>query len=420
MSAPYVRNGNGIDARKTKMLAQRQALLNKRRGNRRNLGLQGLARTNTNFQAKKGTAAFSSNSPTNSFVSPASPRSAGVRISFSSSKHNASPRSHTVERTEYKQNDGSVTPGPHATGVITPIPRVSKGNAAEEVERNMRIMGISATYDPTTKKPKGKTADSSFPLGDKRAFLTRPLRQGTKAMCNIKRIQSKKKFGGKPVYECYILDGNQETFIMFGKKRPKNKTSNYIISMAKGEAEKDSPNFLGKLRSNMLGTEFIVFDDGIKAKEAKGKDSKKSLRTELGLITYEPNLLFNRGPRVMTIIVPNARSKTQFHKYMAEEKGALKCAYNSDPKDKKLFVLCNKKPKWNQNIRAYCLNFHGRVTLPSVKNFQVSNADNEEHVVLQFGKVGEHEFTLDLTYPLSPLQAFAVALSSFDNKKVVD
>lgn len=39
-----------------------------------------------------------------------------------------------------------------------------------------------------------------------------------------------------------------------------------------------------------------------------------------------------------------------------------------------------------------------------------------EYIVMQFGRVAEDLFTLDFSYPLCALQAFAVALSSFDSK----
>lgn len=45
--------------------------------------------------------------------------------------------------------------------------------------------------------------------------------------------------------------------------------------------------------------------------------------------------------------------------------------------------------------------------------FSVSIAD---YIVLQFGRVAEDAFTLDYRYPLCALQAFAIALSSFDGK----
>lgn len=38
-------------------------------------------------------------------------------------------------------------------------------------------------------------------------------------------------------------------------------------------------------------------------------------------------------------------------------------------------------------LNAYCLNFNGRVTEASVKNFQLVTDDNQNYVILQFGKV---------------------------------
>jgi tubby-related protein 1 len=40
----------------------------------------------------------------------------------------------------------------------------------------------------------------------------------------------------------------------------------------------------------------------------------------------------------------------------------------------------------------------------------------EEYIILQFGRIGEDVFTLDVQYPMSILQGFGVALSSFDAK----
>lgn len=82
-------------------------------------------------------------------------------------------------------------------------------------------------------------------------------------------------------------------------------------------------------------------------------------------------------------------------------------------------VLKNKAPRWHAQLQCWCLNFHGRVTVASVKNFQLVASENgQEHetVLLQFGKVGKDFFTMDYRYPLSAFQAFAICLSSFDTK----
>lgn len=89
-------------------------------------------------------------------------------------------------------------------------------------------------------------------------------------------------------------------------------------------------------------------------------------------------------------------------------------------------VLKNKAPRWHEQLQCWCLNFRGRVTVASVKNFQlVATVDpscgappeeQEKGVVLQFGKIGKNVFTMDYRYPLSAFQAFAICLSSFDTK----
>ncbi|KAJ1512281.1 hypothetical protein HMI55_006296 [Coelomomyces lativittatus] len=78
-----------------------------------------------------------------------------------------------------------------------------------------------------------------------------------------------------------------------------------------------------------------------------------------------------------------------------------------------IVVLKNRLPKYNADMRTYCLNFNGRVTLPSVKNFQLSIFD-ESDVQLQFGRVGKDHFSMDVSHPLPLYMAFAICLSSFD------
>ena len=48
---------------------------------------------------------------------------------------------------------------------------------------------------------------------------------------------------------------------------------------------------------------------------------------------------------------------------------------------------CISNPVNIMQLNAYCLNFNGRVTEASVKNFQLVTDDNQGYVLLQFGKV---------------------------------
>ena len=74
------------------------------------------------------------------------------------------------------------------------------------------------------------------------------------------------------------------------------------------------------------------------------------------------------------------------------------------------------KVTFRLGIKAYVLNFNGRVDKASVKNFQLVDDRDDNKIYLQFGRTSETTFTLDFQWPFSPFQAFAIALSSFDNK----
>lgn len=121
---------------------------------------------------------------------------------------------------------------------------------------------------------------------------------------------------------------------------------------------------------------------------------------------YDTNVLGTKGPRKMTVIVPPVSDDG--HVMATTEEGLLERVKQGEFGDCQ--KLHNKAPRWNESLGAYCLNFNGRVTLPSVKNFQLQleGASDPNQVSLQFGKTGDSTFTMDYSYPLSPLQAFQV------------
>ena len=73
-----------------------------------------------------------------------------------------------------------------------------------------------------------------------------------------------------PRYTLSLSATNQ--FLLTGKKRGANKTSNYMISMDQEKIDKKSAGYLGKVRSNFLGTEFSIYDNGLNPKKAKTPD----------------------------------------------------------------------------------------------------------------------------------------------------
>ncbi|XP_070943498.1 tubby-related protein 2 isoform X10 [Macaca nemestrina] len=220
-------------------------------------------------------------------------------------------------------------------------------------------------------------------------------------------------------------------FLLAGRKRRRSKTSNYLISLDPTDLSRDGDNFVGKVRSNIFGTKFTIFDNGVNPDREHLIKNTARIRRELGAVCYEPNILGYLGPRKMTAILPGTNSQNQrIDVQPRNEQESLLSRYQRGEKQG-LLLLHSKTPSWNKENGVYTLNFHGRVTRASVKNFQIVDpkhrelletilAGPAEHLVLQFGRVGPDTFTMDFCFPFSPLQAFGVCLSSFSWKLAVE
>ncbi|CAK5046444.1 unnamed protein product [Meloidogyne enterolobii] len=79
----------------------------------------------------------------------------------------------------------------------------------------------------------------------------------------------------------------------------------------------------------------------------------------------------------------------------------------------KMLVMTNKRPFWNEQSQVYQLDFNGRVTQESAKNFQIEYQNRQ---VLQFGRIENGAYTLDFREPFSAIQAFAIALASITQR----
>ncbi|XP_030561242.1 protein king tubby isoform X1 [Drosophila novamexicana] len=248
-------------------------------------------------------------------------------------------------------------------------------------------------------------------IGSIDLFVMQPAPQGVLYKCRITRDRKGMDRGLFPIYYLHLeRDYGKKIFLLGGRKRKKSKTSNYIVSCDPTDLSRNADGFCGKLRSNVFGTSFTVFDSG-------NKDSTESPRLDLAVIIYDTNILGFKGPRNMTVILPG----------MTEDDQRVKIS-SADPKQQgildlwkmknmdNIVELHNKTPVWNDETQSYVLNFHGRVTQASVKNFQLVHDSDPEYIVMQFGRTSEDVFTMDYRYPLCAMQAFAIALSSFDGK----
>ncbi|KAL7551937.1 hypothetical protein ACHAWF_015146 [Thalassiosira exigua] len=179
---------------------------------------------------------------------------------------------------------------------------------------------------------------------------------------------------------------------------------------------------VGRLQGNFIGTEFQIFVPPRDAVQNNDEGAGGVLSAlENGAITYTANLLGNR-PRIMDVCLPKLREDGTDHlgnlndHARADDDAASVDHDAPDSPRRGLLVLQNRPPWWNVELGAFVLNFGGRVKVASVKNFQLCERNDRDHV-MQFGRIeGRHAFTMDFGHPLTPVQAFAIAISSLQSK----
>jgi len=247
-------------------------------------------------------------------------------------------------------------------------------------------------------------------------------------------------------------------FLLAARKCRKPTCTDYLISLDKVDMSKGSSTYIGKLRSNFLGTKFTVYDahppyDGAVVSKSRSAHvigfNQVFPRIPAGNypvshISYELNVLGSRGPRRMNCVMDSipasaveeggkAPTQTEFPlssldsfpsiPFFRSKLARIDTASQSSTQKEDRLVLKNKSPRWHEQLQCWCLNFRGRVTVASVKNFQLvasddngSGSQENDKVILQFGNIGKDLFTMDYRYPISAFQAFAICLSSFDTK----
>ncbi|CAG9321252.1 unnamed protein product [Blepharisma stoltei] len=244
---------------------------------------------------------------------------------------------------------------------------------------------------------------------DLKAFVTRPVPKGITLQCSIKRVNTGiARF--YPKYYLYFTEGWK--FLLAAKKRAGNRTANYMLTIDENNFSVKSNAYLGKLRSNFIGNEFVLYDTG-KNPKSKGATSA-NVREELGAVLYESNIMGPKAPRKMTVLIPEVDSSTRVVWKPMKTEDSMVSHYGTSYLSG-LSKFINKPPSWNEFSNSYHLNFSQKA-IASVKNFQIISELNENKILLQLLRIGDQHFSFEIEYPFSPLQAFGVAISSFDNK----
>ncbi|XP_038134383.1 tubby-related protein 1-like isoform X2 [Cyprinodon tularosa] len=288
-----------------------------------------------------------------------------------------------------------------------------KGKVEESEESDSEKEEKTKKKKGKGKKKKERSPSPEIEFDDLETFVMDPAPQGVTVKCRVTRDQRGMDKSLYPLYYLH-LDNEKKTFLLAGRKRKKSATSNYLISIDATDLSRGGENFVGKLRSNLMGTKFTVFDNALNPERALPDMS--NARQELAGIIYETNVLGMKGPRRMTVIIPGmSKDNERVPLRPRNECDSLLVRYQNRRMEN-LIELHNKTPVWNEETASHVLNFNGRVTQASVKNFQIVHNKDLDYIVMQFGRIADDIFTLDYNYPLCAVQAFAIALSSFDGK----
>ncbi|KAM4524795.1 uncharacterized protein PAE49_000966 [Odontesthes bonariensis] len=292
-----------------------------------------------------------------------------------------------------------------------------KSNKAEKTTQS--LASLNSNYRDTSSSDSEYNERTTSPMSveDLEKFALRPAPRDVTIQCRVTRDRRGMEKGIYPTYYLHMeKEDGKRVFLMAGRKRKKCKTSNYLISTDPTNLSRDTNSYIGKLRSNVLGTKFTVYDGGENPEKKPFIKECETVRQEMAAICYETNVLGFKGPRKMTVIIPGMLENDERVSIRPKDESETLLARHTNGTTDKLVTLVNKSPSWNEQTQSYVLNFHGRVTQASVKNFQIIHPDNGDYIVMQFGRVAEDVFSMDYSFPMCALQAFAITLSSFDGK----
>uniref|UniRef100_A0A3Q0RED6 Tubby-related protein 4 n=1 Tax=Amphilophus citrinellus TaxID=61819 RepID=A0A3Q0RED6_AMPCI len=213
-----------------------------------------------------------------------------------------------------------------------------------------------------------------------------------------------------------------EKFSKKNRKRVDGRTEEANVPpLAEGSKSKKEGRALGDFNSLISSPRLGVRDKkkmkGQKEQQLKAKKlSKATANSEFQDSSESEPELFISGDELLNQCQSSKKGwKSKRNLRAASELDEIKCRKANEKEDRGLgsqgfvYVMANKQPLWNEATQVYQLDFGGRVTQESAKNFQI---ELEGRQVMQFGRIDGNAYILDFQYPFSAVQAFAVALAN--------
>jgi Tub family len=263
------------------------------------------------------------------------------------------------------------------------------GNSGEESERGLLISSVEGLLEPSL-SPEQLRLNPMNPVAGTSGSNAASVRNGASGILGELGPETRPRAGVTLMGEV-----SRERFCVFDRFAYRPALSDRALLTARRTGNRwgifNEKELMGVVESNFLGTRY-------KIKRKVGESYK-----EVVYVEYKNNLYGSRGPRTFKVCMDReaglAGAKSLTERVRDEERESY-------------VTLVNKRPIYNPGSDSYMLNFNGRVTLPSVKNFQLIHPDDALYITLMFGKTGENEFVLDYTYPWNAFEAFGIGVAS--------
>lgn len=173
-----------------------------------------------------------------------------------------------------------------------------------------------------------------------------------------------------------------------------------IFSTTDGTASKGGrPAFL--LNSNQKRDQWTLFS--VRCENCASKGRRKCGTRELAKLYHYCETVGDGNAFCMDVELPESPE---------DNSPGVVCSACADPCIEVTGrIVTSRRPKWNTRQKTLTMDFRGRCSMASAKNFILEDEDKKQ-LKLLFGKVGVNKFVLDYRHPLGMIQAFSAALSA--------
>ncbi|PPE02190.1 hypothetical protein GOBAR_DD00788 [Gossypium barbadense] len=242
----------------------------------------------------------------------------------------------------------------------------------------------------------------TFPIS-----LKQPGPRESPIQCYIRRDRTSSTY--LLFYGLVPSEGESDKLLLAARKVRRATCTDFVISLVADDFSRASNTYVGKLRSNFLGTKFTVYDSQppcgsmiqSTARLSRRFHSKQLLMSSMfsghedqgeciASCTQFLYLLFKKVALLQHHqLFPQSLDEqlSPLHSSKGKEpivdtiSPSIRATPVFSPGSREPLALKNKAPRWHEQLQCWCLNFKGRVTVASVKNFQLVAAVEPSHNV---------------------------------------